>query len=127
MANVNITTLLDGSRHGIIHVSIDGTLGDLNDEVLFDPLSSKDRISVSEIVHSFSGFHGTLKYVSNDDAAGSPIWVLAEGPDGHVDFNPFGGFKDRYGLDGTGKLVLSTTGMVNEGDAGSMIIKFRKG
>ena len=131
---VNVTKMLDGPRHTIIHVYMksDGISSDLKNFDLVDPkedispaLDSKPVFVVEDIVYNFAGFDASIKFDSglvNDNY----IWVLPEGAPGVVDFKPFGGFKDRSGLDGTGILQITTFGLLSIGDEGSMILKIRK-
>lgn len=132
MANsVNITPLLDGPRHVIIQVYLanDGYSGELSNEVLYkicpetDPTVS--RLTVEEVLFHFAGFDAKLTF-DTGQVDKSVIWVLPEGAANHVDFRPFGGFKDRSGLDGTGTLLISTNGFTNNNAQGSVLIKLRK-
>ena len=131
---VAVTKLLEGPRHVILHLYFksDGISGDLNKFVLIDPhsddlikqLDSKPSFVVEEIVYDFAGFDASLQFDSgliNDNY----IWVLPEGSSERVDFRPFGGFKDRSGTDGSGKLTITTFGLLSIGDQGSMILKLR--
>lgn len=131
---VAITKLLEGPRHVILHVYLksDGISSDLKKEVLLDPhsddlltpLAKGPSLVVEDIVYDFAGFDASLQFDSgliNDNY----IWVLPEGSSEKVDFKPFGGFKDRSGKDGTGKLTITTFGLLSIGDQGSMIIKLR--
>ena len=131
---VAVTKLLEGPRHVVLHVYFksDGISSDLNKVTLIDP-HSDDLIKpllkgpglvVEEIVYDFAGFDASLQFDSgliNDNY----IWVLPEGSSERVDFRPFGGFKDRSGKDGTGKLTITTFGLLSIGDQGSMIVKLR--
>ena len=131
---VAVTKLLDGPRHAIIHVYLksDGISPDLKRVVLVDPHSddlnvyrdSKPVFVVEEVRYDFAGFDASIQFDSglvNDNY----IWVLPEGASAHVDFRDYGGFADRSGLDGTGKLMITTFGLLSIGDQGSMIIKIR--
>ena len=132
MANtVNITKILTGTRNTIIHVYIasDGVSGDMTDQVLIDPVadlgfSSKARMVVEKITHSFKGFDARVEFDTGlvDDKM---IWVLTESSN-EFDFRPMGGMKDRSGLDGTGKFQITTTGLDSAGDQGSMLIQVRQ-
>lgn len=132
---INVTKLLDGPRHVIVHVYLksDGISSDLKDVILVDPntddvepkIGSKPSFVVEEIMYDFAGFDATVKFDSgliNDNY----VWVLPEGAVCRVDFTPYGGFKDRSGLDGTGSLMIDTFGLLSVGDQGSILIKLRK-
>lgn len=131
MANtVTITKILGGPTLFVYHVFIksDGSAGELEKQVLIDPvdlgLSSDERFVVEEIVYGFTGFNAIVEF----DAGlveSKMIWVLPEGTFSH-DFRPFSGLKDRSGLDGTGKLTLTTVGLDYTGDQGSMLIKVKR-
>ena len=130
MANiVKITPLVDGDRVKVYHVYLksDGASGDLVDEVILDPTDFGNRsipsYRVIEVTFHFAGFDANIGFdtglVTKD-----LIWVLPEGADSKADFSPFGGLSDRSStLDGTGKLLLSTTGFTSSTDQGSMLIK----
>ena len=137
---VAVTKLLEGPRHVVLHVYFrsDGISSDLNQFTLLDPHSDdlikplfvgqgqkgKPGLVVEEIVYDFAGFDASLQFDSgliNDNY----IWVLPEGSSEKVDFRPFGGFKDRSGTDGSGKLQITTFGLLSVGDQGSMILKLR--
>ena len=131
---VAVTKLLEGPRHVILHAYIksDGISDDLDKFTLIDPNSddlavpkgSRPSFVVEEIVYDFAGFDASMQFDSgliNDNY----IWVLPEGSSERVDFRPFGGFKDRSGLDGSGKLTITTFGLLSIGDQGSLIIKLR--
>ena len=131
---VAVTKLLEGPRHVILHAYLksDGVSEDLTKFTLIDPNSddlavpkgSTPSFVVEEIVYDFAGFDASMQFDSgliNDNY----IWVLPEGSSERVDFRPFGGFKDRSGLDGTGKLTITTFGLLSVGDQGSLIIKLR--
>lgn len=100
------------------------TLIDPHSDDLFKSMDSKPAFAVEEIVYDFAGFDASLQFDSgliNDNY----IWVLPEGSSEKVDFRPFGGFADRSGVDGTGKLTITTFGLLSIGDQGSMILKLR--
>ena len=135
MANsVLITKLLDGPRSAIFHIFIesDGASGDMTDQVLIDPTTSFDpaldstpTITIDSLWYDLSGFDAKLEfdYLLSD----TPVWTLSAGNGVHMDFNCFGGLKDRSNaLDGTGKLTITTNGLSALGDNGTLIIKVRK-
>ncbi len=133
MNTVAITKIIDGARNAVFHIYIksDGASGDLTDEVLIDPTSdlnpwmdSSPSLTIDQLWYDLSGFDARLEfdYLIDDTAA----WVLSGGNGVHMDFGSFGGLKDRSGtLDGTGKLMITTSGLA-DGDCGTIVIKVRK-
>jgi hypothetical protein len=122
---VSVTKTLEG-RKTVFHVYLasDGAEGDLEDYVLCDPvdlgLDSSARLSVEHIIYSLSGFEAKIEFDTGliEDKM---IWLIT-GQD-TVDFRPIGGLKDRSSaLDGTGKLLLNTSGFSEVDDQGSLII-----
>ena len=130
MANiVNITPLIDGERVKVYHVYLksDGASGDLENFVLLDPEDfGKDPVpsyKIMEMTFHFAGFDANIGF-DTGLMTKELIWVLPEGSDSQVKFNKFGGLTDRSNsFDGTGKLLLSTTGFTSSTDQGSMLIK----
>ena len=130
MANiVNITPLIDGERVKVYHVYLksDGASGDLDNYVLLDPEDfGKDAVpsyKVVDILFHFAGFDANIGFDSGLQTK-NLIWVLPEGADAQAKFGKYGGLTDRSSdLDGTGKLLLSTTGFTSSTDQGSMLIK----
>ena len=133
MANtVTVTKLLDGPRNVIHHVYIksDGTSGDLDSVVIVDPvvlgMTGEAVFTLDDVTWGFNGFSASLMFdvFPGDDTL---IWVLPVNAGNYVDFKKYGGLRDRSNsLDGTGKLLLSTTGLQDVGDEGSLVIKLRK-
>ena len=119
-----------GTRNLILSVFLqsDGASGDLNKQVLLDPTSlglpSTSRFSLYRVHYNFAGFDGILEF---DSGVVTPTfrWVLVEGANAPEDFEPLGGLKDLSGIDGTGKLMISTLGFNSSQDVGSIIIKLR--
>lgn len=132
MANtVTVTTLLEGPRNLVLHVYLksDGVSGDLSNEVIADPanhefLSDSRYFTLEDVTYGFNGFSANLEFEYLMD--NTLIWVLPPGSGNYVDFKKFGGLADRSDVDGTGKLLLNTTGLMDEGDEGSLIIKLKK-
>lgn len=129
-AQLSIVKVVDGSRLVVLQVYIKGdNSGELVNEVLADPASlypkmaSKPCFSILEIDYDFSGFDVQLAYDSTPD---QPIWNLPmASSSNHEDFRHMGGLADRSGLDGTGKLLISTKGLsVNK--HGSFTITMKK-
>lgn len=133
MANrVDVTKLLDGPRHLIYHVYLesDGVSGDLDSYTLIDPatetMGTDKRFTIEDVTWGFNGFSANLHFeLLVDDTL---IWVLPPSTGNYVDFKKYGGLKDRSNpADATGKVLISTTGFVDAGDEGSIVIKVRKG
>ena len=134
MANVvEITKLLEGPRHIILQMYLehDGYSQELKNFTLYDANVETDgkhtsvRLTVEEILFHFAGFDAVLSFDSGLIDKKN-IWVLPEGAANYVDFRPFGGFKDRSELDGTGLLLINTNGFTNSNAKGSILIKLRK-
>ncbi len=133
MANTaTVTTLVDGPRSAVFHVYMesDGASGELVDFVIADPTAlyptekARPSFTIEEVWHSFTGFDAKLEF---DSVVDTPIWVLSQQTGNIQCFNKFGGLKDRSNsLDGSGKLLLSTTGFTSAGDMGSLVIQVRK-
>ena len=132
MAQIKITTLNDGPRNAIFHVALagDGT-GDLVGETVIDPAMSFDTplppvpaLRIVRLMYDLTGFDAKLDfdYLASD----TPIWTMTGDGSGEFDFSAFGGLTDRsLELDGSGKLLLSTTGL-DIGGIGTMIIAAKK-
>lgn len=133
MANtVDTTVLLDGPRHLIMQIFLqsDGSATELDNFVLLDPvedlgLQRGSRFSIDEILFNLAGFDATIAF-DTGLIDKNMIWVLPEGASNYVDFRPFGGFKDRSSLDGTGKIVISTLGFTSVNSFGSLLLKVKK-
>lgn len=135
MANITtVTKLLDGDRHAIFHIYVqgDGITGDMTDFVLVDPamdvtpvLSNIPSFTIEKLWYDLSGFDARLEFEFLVD--GTNAWVLSGGNGVHMDFSEVGGLKDRSSiLDGTGKLMLTTSGLLSANDTGTIIVKLRK-
>lgn len=131
MAQITLTTLLDGPKNAAVHVSIagDGT-GELVDEVILDPaafdppLPPVPALRIAELWYNFVGFDSLLEfdYLASD----TPVWSMSGGEAIHMDFGCIGGLTDRSNpLDGSGKLLLTTSGL-EAGDFGTMVILVKK-
>lgn len=124
MANVvEVKTLLKGGRNIVlsIYLKSDGASGELNGEVLYTPDNPTDRLSIQRVMYNFAGFDAVLAF----DAGGvdpSWKWVLTEGTNAPVDFDKFIDIKDDSGMDGTGQVLLSTTGFTASQDQGSIYL-----
>ena len=128
---VTITKILPGNHRSQFHIYLlsDGTSGELVDEVLIDPVTdlgipSSSRLAIERITYSFTGFSSRIEFDTGvvDDKM---IWVLPEKANEPIDFNPWGGLKDQSGLDGTGKIQITTNGLTNAGSEGSILIMVR--
>ena len=131
MNTVDIKTLLSGTRNIIlsIYLKSDGISGELESEVLIDPedygMGKDERLRLVGVEYSFAGFDAVLEF----DAGGvTPNfkWVLSESSNQGVDFSKYGNLVDDSGVDGTQKLMLSTTGFTSSTDQGSILLHLRK-
>lgn len=130
MANrIDVTTLLAGPRHSIVHAYIqsDGASGDLDSYELMVPgdfQSQSGRFTIDNITWSFTGFSAKIHFeILVEDTL---IWVLPESTGNFVSFEKYGGLKDRSNpADATGKILLTTTGLETTGDEGSLVIQVR--
>lgn len=133
MANVVTTKqVINGERFVVLAVYLrsDGASGDLENEVLLDPvadlgMTSKARLRIESVMHSFAGFDGVLQFGSGG-VDPNWKWVMPAGVGHFFDFSPFSNLFDDSGMDGDGKLTMSTEGFESESDQGSMILKLRK-
>ena len=126
--SINITTTLNGSRFKVIELYLIGDAGgDLTDEVISDPSADGDiantKYSIENVQFSLHGFAANLEfdYLATD----SPKVMMPMDISDHLCFEHTGGLIDRSGVDGTGKLLLNTTGLV-AGSQGHLVIKLRK-
>lgn len=129
-AQMTITKVVDGTRTTVLHVYVQGDgSGDLVNATLADPATltppvlQKPCFSILEIDNELITFDVRLSFDSVPD---KPVWTLASASSNNtVNFHHMGGLIDRGGLDGTGKLLISTKGLEN-GDHGAFIITLRK-
>ncbi len=128
---VTITKILPGAHRSQFHVYLesDGASGELTDQVLIDPvidlgIPASSRPAIEKINYNFAGFDARIEFDTGlvDDKI---IWVLPQNGDNYIDFDPWGGLKDQSGLDGTGKIQLTTVGFGDAGDMGSLLIMVR--
>lgn len=127
---VTVTTLLDGPEHCIVQVYLVSKGTELTQYILIDPTllnPACNRLAVDKILYDFAGFDARLEFDSGlvDE---KQIWVLPEGSgSGYRDFREFGSFADRSGADGTGKLLITTTGfLATDIDQGSLFLRMKK-
>ncbi len=132
MANrIEVTKLLDDTKYLCYHVYLksDGASGDLDSFAIIDSateaMGRNHVFAIDDVTWGFNGFSANLHFeLLVDD---SLIWVLPPSTGNYVDFKKFGGLKDRGDpADSPGKVLLSTTGFVDNGDEGSLVIKVRK-
>ena len=135
MANTTtVTKIMEGERHAVFHVYLksDGVTGELTDFVIADPaadlnpvLNAVPSMTIEQLWYDLDGFGARLEfdYLVDDTAA----WTLSGNSGTHIDFSNIGGLKDRSNvLDGTGKLMITTSGFSSSSDNGTIIIKVRK-
>jgi hypothetical protein len=131
MNTVNKKIIVAGPRSIVLSIYLknDGASGELVQEPLLTPsevgLDSNARFRLQYVAYNFAGFDGVLEF----DAGGVDPnfkWVLTEGANAPVDFRPFSHIRDDSGLDGTGILMLSTTGFSAADDQGSILLLVRK-
>ena len=141
MANfIQRVILQDSQRHVTMHFwfQSDGS-GDLRNEVVIDPVVDFQNstfvyqgmsLAVEQIWWDSASifgasFSGILSY--DNPTQDQKIWSLGANPgDTHIDFCSFGGIKDKTGIDGTGKILLNTVGLVDLSAQGSLILTCKK-
>ncbi len=125
--SMTVTKLLDGPRHSIFHYAIESEVAD-STFILIDPQAdifpTSYKLTVEELKYDWMGFDAKIHFDS-DLVGGTMTWVLPQLTHGGVDFRPFGGFKDRSGINGDGKLRLTTYGLTAMG-RGTLIVRVRK-
>lgn len=134
MANsVEVDIILGGNPGGrnlIFNVFLrsDGVTGELVNYTLMDPvqlgLKRTDRFGLYRIDYSLAGFDAIIQFDSGS-VVPTRKWSLAEGSNHPIDFSKIGGVRDDSGLDGSGKLQISTSGFTSSQDFGSMVIRLR--
>lgn len=129
--DITITKILPGSHRSQFHIYLksDGGSGELTDYVIVDPvvdlgLKSSARLAIEMITYSFAGFDARVEF-DTGLVGDKMIWLLPQSADNHVSFKEWGGLKDLSGLDGTGKIQLSTNGFASANSEGSMLIMVR--
>lgn len=129
--NTVLTTVIEKGERNLIlavYLASDGASGDLNKYVLLDPMDFgfpyTARFELRRIDYNFAGFDASIEF---DSGLPAPTfkWVLSEGANHPVDFMYCGGVRDTSGQDGTGKLMITTTGFTSAGDIGSILFKLR--
>lgn len=128
MSTVTKTIYQEGPAHINLHVYLEGDGSELTDYVIIDPLllepalTTKARLAIEGFWYSLSGFSLSFEF---DDLTDKPGWVLTPDGSGRDDFTGFGGIRDKSGLDGTGKILVTSSGM-GAGDKGFFVIRVRK-
>lgn len=135
MANtVKVKILENGQRNLIVAVFLksDGVTGELNKRTIIDPvadlgLKPSARLSLYKIMYNFAGFDSMVEFDCGveDPSFNNFKWVLSEGANAKADFSRFGGVRDDSGINGTGKLQLTTAGFTSSTDFGSIIFELR--
>ncbi len=131
MNTLDIKTILSGTKDLVlaIYIKSDGGDGDFDQEVLVDPadygVEKGRRLRLVKVDYSFSGFDGVLEFDAGESEPNFK-WVLSESSNMAVNFNDWGNLIDDSGMDGTGKLLLSTVGLTSSTDQGSILLHLRK-
>lgn len=128
---VTVTKAQEGNRFLVLRVFIkgDGQSQDLAGYPIVDPaeldpaLPAKPFIGIDAIWYDLDGFNMRLDF---DSLVDPPAWTASQSGGCHLDFGCIGGIVDKSGLDGTGKLLLSTSGLDTSAKQGTLILKLRK-
>jgi len=125
---VTVNVKENGPRNVQIHVFLqsDGVTGDLAGQVLLDPvvdlgMEPGQRLMLSRVDYNLAGFDAVLEFGSGGVTPNFK-WVLVEGANNPQDFVKWGHIQDNSGMDGTGKLQLTTYGFTSTSDVGSMLV-----
>lgn len=133
---INKQFLLDGPKNAILQVYLesDGVQSELSNFVLIDPTvdfadsatsaPNTIKLAVRQVWYNLSWFDALLSF--ENTPANIPSWVLPRDSANYADFRYFGGLKDMSNLDGTGRLLLSTSGFQPAGMIGSLVIEVAK-
>lgn len=128
---VQVKFISKGPRNSTLAVYLqsDGLAGDLNKQVIVDPvadygLPATTRLTLLRVDYNLAGFDSIIEF---DTGVPDPNWkwVLVEGANNPVDFQPYGGIKDDSGVNGTGKILLTTSGFNSTQDFGSILMQIR--
>ena len=132
MSQVTVTRLSDGPRNAVYHVAIVGDgVGDEINATLIDPTefvppgAAVPQLRLDRLWYDLTGFDAWLEFdfLASDTA----IWSMTGGSASTLDFTALGGLADRSAaLDGSGKLLLSTSGL-GLNDRGTIVVWARKG
>lgn len=140
--NVTMTLLVDGPRLAVAHFYLqsDGVSGELNNTPVFDPaidlveplaqqFDPSDghklplTMTIMEVWYGLSWFDVTIAFESD---VNSPRLVLTRDAHDHMDLREFGGIKDLYDSNSTGRVLFSTKDFAPAGSNGHVIIAFKK-
>lgn len=132
MANtVNVNIIENGPKNILLLVYLlsDGVAGELANYPLITlsqlNMLPRARLRLSRIEYNYSGFDAVISFDSGT-IPNNYKWVLTEGANAPVDFDPWGRVFDNSGLDGNGNLEMSTVGFTSSTDQGSMLIRLVK-
>jgi hypothetical protein len=130
MSTALITRILDGPRNVVLHVFVQGdALGDLSEELILDPadldpaLPERPGLTLNRIQYDLVGFDAVLAF--EELLSNRPVWSMTGDQYADVDFSAYGGIKDRSTPDGSGRLMLTTSGL-DDGESGTLILMLRK-
>jgi hypothetical protein len=133
------TIILDSSREAVVHYTLisDGTSGELNKQIILDPMTDlitlpynqmdqsnfikqQPSFSVLEFWFNFQSFSALWQY--DNGVNPQTIWQLSQtSGDSHYDISSVTGIKDRTGLYGTGRMILTTQGFGSSSTFGENI------
>lgn len=140
--NVVPTLLVDGPRLAIVHFYLqsDGVSGELNNTPVFDPQTDLVEplaqqfdptdghklpmtMTIMQVWYGLSWFDVTIAFESDVNA---PRVVLTRDAHDHMDFRGFGGIKDLYDANSTGRVLFSTKDFAPANSNGHIVIAFKK-
>lgn len=140
--NVVMTLLVDGPRECVVHFMLtsDGTSGELNNVVVFDPAIDlveplaqqfdpsdghplPKTMTILEAWWGLSWFDVTISFESDTNM---PRLVLPRDTQNHLDMREFGGVKDLYDSLSTGRVLFSTKDFAPAGSSGFVVLSFKK-
>lgn len=115
MAVYNINTIIDGPRHVVIQVGIEGTGGDAVGDTLLDistltPLAA--RLVIEKVTASLEAFSATLSFDRTTDVLFAALPASNHSNLNFKDNNTAAGGWLDDGTGGTGDILISTTGIV---------------
>lgn len=134
MANTLTTKIIEnGPRNVILFIYLrsDGATGDFINQVVLDPQAELgmlrgQRLRFSNIQYNLAGFDAILEF-DTGSVEKNPKWVLVEGANNPADFEKYGYlFDDSSALNGTGDVMITTSGFTSTADFGSILIRFVK-
>ncbi len=123
------TVLNESPKKLIVHFYLEGEQNDGEQVklVILDPTQDltpgqRNMLTIRQIWNAQSWFDVLLQF---DDLQPVPSWVLTRDSQNYHDFRYFSGIKDRSGIEGSGQVLLSTSGF-GPGSIGTFIIEFQK-